>query len=264
MNPQEFIASGILEKYILGLASAEEQREVDRFVQEYPEVRTEMEAIERAMENYLNLHKVKTPDGVEEEVLKRIATDPGVVSTKMDQNMTRSFNWAAVLLGGLFLAAVAGLVWLNQSNNELQASLDQLNAQMQTLQSDCDSVRTVNQDFLQKIQILQNIDNQPTYMRGTPKAPQAIAVVYWNQQTQKSYLNPVNLSPPPPGQQYQLWAIVDGNPVDMGVFDLVVGGLQLQEVPFISNPQAFAITLEPEGGNPSPTLEEMVVIGNVS
>jgi anti-sigma-K factor RskA len=63
--------------------------------------------------------------------------------------------------------------------------------------------------------------------------------------------------------QYQLWAIVDGNPVDLGVFDilnekeLVTKDLDLKKI------QAFAVTLEKKGGSPSPNLEKLYVIGNV-
>ena len=48
----------------------------------------------------------------------------------------------------------------------------------------------------------------------------------------------------------------------MGVFKVVISA-GFQEVPFIENAAAFAVTLENRGGSPTPTLEEMVVIGNV-
>lgn len=34
-------------------------------------------------------------------------------------------------------------------------------------------------------------------------------------------------------------------------------------IPFIDNPRAFAVTLEPRGGSENPTLEQMYVIGEV-
>ena len=90
-------------------------------------------------------------------------------------------------------------------------------------------------------------------------------ILFWL--TLKPYsfdLEITNLPPVPTGKQYQLWAIVDGTPVDMGVFDVSIGPENFMEVQHIENPQAFAVTVENEGGSPTPTLEEMVVIGNVS
>ncbi len=72
----------------------------------------------------------------------------------------------------------------------------------------------------------------------------------------------LRLPPPPSDKQYQLWVIVDGTPADMGVFEAILTGNTLQEIPFVENPQAFTVTLEKRGGSPTPTLEEMVVIGN--
>jgi anti-sigma-K factor RskA len=62
--------------------------------------------------------------------------------------------------------------------------------------------------------------------------------------------------------QYQLWAIIDGKPVDAGVFDGNLAGLvKMKEIP--SGAKTFAVTIEPRGGNASPTLEKMQVVGNV-
>ena len=71
-----------------------------------------------------------------------------------------------------------------------------------------------------------------------------------------------SLPAPSEEQQYQLWAIVDGQPVDAGVFDIEKGNI-LQQLKTISNAQAFAVTLEKKGGSPTPTLAALFLIGNV-
>ncbi len=52
MNTKEYIESGILEIYILGLASKAESDEVEKMATLYPEVKQEMEAIAIALEKY--------------------------------------------------------------------------------------------------------------------------------------------------------------------------------------------------------------------
>ncbi len=59
----------------------------------------------------------------------------------------------------------------------------------------------------------------------------------------------------------QLWAIVEGKPVDAGMIDACSGLCKMKN---ISNASAFAITLEKRGGSPTPNLEQLQVIGNVT
>jgi len=97
-------------------------------------------------------------------------------------------------------------------------------------------------------------------MKGTENAPEAMAYVYWNQQTSEVYLRIQSLKQLAQENQYQLWAIVDGKPVDAGVFDGIENGLlKMKE---LTGAAAFAVTIEPRGGKPSPTLETLQVIGN--
>jgi anti-sigma-K factor RskA len=72
-----------------------------------------------------------------------------------------------------------------------------------------------------------------------------------------------NLPAAPTGKQYQLWTIVDGVPVDMGMLDNDFREKVISMKTAKGNVAAFAITLEKQGGSPSPTLEEMYVLGNV-
>ncbi len=72
------------------------------------------------------------------------------------------------------------------------------------------------------------------------------------------------MPPPPAGKQYQLWALVDGQPRDMGILALEAADLSLANVPFVAGAGAFAITIEPLGGSPSPSLDQLVMMGAVN
>jgi anti-sigma-K factor RskA len=61
--------------------------------------------------------------------------------------------------------------------------------------------------------------------------------------------------------QYQLWALVGGKPVDLGVFDAPADSTQMKEMKSIARADAFAVTLEPKGGSINPTMDQMVVLG---
>lgn len=56
---KEFIKSGILEQYVLGCISSTESTEVELMAATYPEIKMEIEAIEKSMEAYAMEHAVK-------------------------------------------------------------------------------------------------------------------------------------------------------------------------------------------------------------
>jgi anti-sigma-K factor RskA len=99
-------------------------------------------------------------------------------------------------------------------------------------------------------------------MTGTPNSPQSLASVYWNENSKEVYLSIQNMKELARENQYQLWAIIDGKPVDAGVFDGNMAGLlKMKEIG--AGAVTFAVTIESRGGKPSPSLQTMQVAGNV-
>ena len=100
-------------------------------------------------------------------------------------------------------------------------------------------------------------------MPGTKAFPEALATVFWNPSSQQVYLKVNKLPEPTADKQYQLWAIVDGKPVDMGVFEMGDTTSLLQKMKVTGKAQMFAITLEKKGGALAPTMEQMYVAGKI-
>ena len=48
-------------------------------------------------------------------------------------------------------------------------------------------------------------------------------LVFWNTRTHQVAVQVQSLPPLPADKQYQLWSMVDGKPVDAGVFDATTG-----------------------------------------
>jgi anti-sigma-K factor RskA len=64
----------------------------------------------------------------------------------------------------------------------------------------------------------------------------------------------------PTDKQYQLWALIDGKPVDLGLFDQPQRNVILK----MKNTQkadAFAITIESRGNTGGPNLEQLQSMG---
>ena len=80
MNVQDYIDNGMVESYVLGLATPEEARELERLMQEYPELRREFKAVENTIHNLWLEDAVPPPMELRERSLQPLAwadTDPG-------------------------------------------------------------------------------------------------------------------------------------------------------------------------------------------
>ncbi len=76
MDIQSFIQSGLLEAYVMGQCTAQERAEVERMAAAHPEVRAELDAIERALEKVAQANAVPPPAGLRDQILERIQAEP--------------------------------------------------------------------------------------------------------------------------------------------------------------------------------------------
>lgn len=258
MDIKNYIASGILEQYVLGKLSPQEEAEVERYAGQHPEIRQELDAIELALEEYALLHGRMPPPGGLSALLQRLHAEHKLPIAASNRRL-RIMAYAA---GLLLAASLAGLLALYQMSRQQRAAIAGLEQQMDTLQQGCDSVQTYAQRLEDALDFLRHPATRPIVMESTGLSPGAVATVFYNQETQRSLLGVGQLPAPVSGKQYQLWAIIASGPVSMGVFDVQPDSQAFLEVPFVANAQAFAVTLENSGGSPAPTMDQMYVIGN--
>lgn len=263
MDIQAYISSGILEAYLLGDLPEQEAAEVEKLAEEYPEIRAELHRIEKALERYAQMLGTPPPPGTLTEVLEKL---PARTSSAVQPKGPSRARYGLLTWGSLAVAllGILAALWFYRQVKDLQSELSETQSELQILQEDCDEIRSQNERLSRNIDLLVSDATVPVKMEGTELAPGAVATVYFNPANQAAFLNAGSLPQPPSGKTYQLWALIDGNPVDMGIFDLNTSDEEdLVEVPFIEGAQAFAVTLEDAGGNPTPTLSQMYVIGNV-
>lgn len=261
MNIKEYIESGILEMFVFGKLSKTEEEEVLRNANQYPEIKEELTKIELAFEQYAISYGVPPPPGTLSGILRKTGS---LSNTEFKSSGSSSaINY---LLTALTAVSFLGAYYFYNSYQQAQEKIAGTQAQLAQLEEDCNSIRSRNTSLFAQTEVLLNPDYSNISMGATGKYENtdSRAGVLYNTVEEKAWLNTQSLPPAPAGKQYQLWAIVDGKPVDMGVFDLTVEqDTVLQEVPFIAQAQAFAVTIETEGGSPTPSLEEMIVVGNV-
>lgn len=259
MNIQEYISSGVLEAYALGALGEAERAEVERNIIQYPALREELARIEDTQEALLLKMTLTPPASVKSNVMHAITPRGKVVEIGV---VRWKYAAAAAIVMALALAYLAYDYRDKWLHSEL--ALNKMIAQNRQVAED---YNRVNQR-LDKMESDLNVINNPAFtkvvMKGTPNAPQALASVYWNSQTKEIYLSIQSMRELSREKQYQLWAEIDGKMVDAGVFDGNVSGLIKMKKMAKEKVAVFAVTIEPRGGRPEPTVETIQVAGKVS
>ena len=275
VSNNEFIASGILELYAAGGLSQEERREVESRAASSPEVRAALDEACIAMEQYASSYAVKPRAGLKESILGRIESER-VSNLSPDNKPTNAiplypsqeteaspYKWMFAASITLFL--LSGFLSYHFYTKWQQAE-DRLALAVASEQLMAQNIETASfktQQLESVISILRNPDYKPVKLTGVEANPDANMVVYWNANQQQVYVGNIQLPAPPAGMQYQLWALDNGKPIDAGMIALNGETTYLQKMKAIGSAQAFAVTLEPEGGSVNPTLEKLTVLGEV-
>ena len=101
---------------------------------------------------------------------------------------------------------------------------------------------------------------------GQDISPTSYAKVYWNHEQNKVFIDAQGLPSPPKGFAYQVWSLKLNPlaPTSIGLLEkFEENGQKVFELPNANDSQAFGITLEPEGGSETPTLEQLYTLGVV-
>ena len=250
MNTQEYISSGIVESYVLGLASDEESREFEKMCSQYPEVLAARTAYELALEKEAMENAISPPADLRNKIIDRIST-PGI-NVSIQSAPARKISWIKYAAAASVIL-LAGSMYFNIS----------LYNKNKNLHNNYDTVLSKLNDVQKDIQVLQQNPNiKMASMNGTGVSPHSYATVYWDTTSHDVYLLANNLPIPASDKQYQLWAIFNGQPVDLGVFDIKKEKLLIQ-AKNAQGAEAFAISLENKGGSPSPTMEKIYVMGKL-
>lgn len=262
MNIQEYIASGILETYLLGGLSAAEAGEVEAYAKQYPQIREALDLLEEDLEKLAFSQAEAPPASLASRISAQL--DFKVPEEEVKVIPIPSFYRPAIAASvtlALIASTAAGIFWNKWQHAEGRVLA--LETEKNTLAENINLTRQELDRSQRYLSLLQDSSSVLVTLKGSALSPHAAAKVLWNKSTQEVYLGGIAALPTPAEeQQYQLWAIVDGQPVDAGVFDLEHPQV-MQQLKTIGKAQAFAITLEKKGGSPTPTLANLYLIGNV-
>lgn len=241
MNINEYIESGMLESYVLGTTTPSEAVEVERLAKENPNLQSEINKIQNTLEEYAFAHAVNPPIYLKESIRQQLTFNDNI-KPFTPKAPVKAFNRIAASWVLLALSIAANVwFWGSWQSSESKAlALESQNLQL------AQGKEILKANYQQEVAVLQDLSTKRINLAGQPTSPNAKAMIYWNTNTNEVYLSSLKLPVAPAEKQYQLWAIVDGKPVDAGLIEDTTHLLKMKS---FGKAVAFAISLEAKGGS---------------
>lgn len=281
MNENEYIQSGIAESYVMGLLDESDKAKFERMCKTNPELKDLRTTFELDLQKHALENTIEAPLGVKHSIFEKLGLStnddlapvlPITTLTHSSDNkatpiqFVKRLRFTAIAATVLLIVSIAINFYYFKINKALKDLNETLVTSNQTLVTTNASIKTQMNDYKEYLSVITDTGMAIIRMLGsnveTSPAPSSNAIVYWNKQSKNVYLNASNLPQAPKNKQYQLWALVNGIPVDAGIFD-VDTMLHIVKMKNMPSADAFAVTLENIGGSPTPTMEQLYLLGKV-
>ncbi len=263
MDVKEYIASGILELYVAGQLSGEENLKVAEYAEMYPEIQQEIEEIEASI---LALSKTLSPKSSMQfdDIKQRIASDG---TSKVVKLPNRKVNWLWYVGWAASLILAVGTAYLYLQNEELKSEIKVVKDQRIDLEKQIEEAQNSLAESESLLETLRDRNIKVVPLGGQEVSPASYAKVYWNKEQQKVFIDAQGLPEPPEGMVYQVWSLTLNplTPTSVGLLeDFISDENRIFALENPNSSEAFGITLEPAGGSASPNLEQLYALGTVS
>lgn len=263
MNAKEIIESGNLEMYVCGALPPDEALQVENAIKTYPEVKREIELIEESLVHLAESVSPTLQAMTWSNILSIIRNGRKINNTKV-----RSLNWASVTGWAAAILFMGGIMWMLKQTNDLNNSLKVTTTENVILKEKKTSAENQLAETSEIFEVLRSKDYQAYTLPGNQAvAPQAFAKVYFNKKDNVAYIDTNGLPTAPRGKVYQVWSLKMEplTPTSVGLISLENktsdGIYKFVNFP---DPEAFGITLEPEGGSETPNLSQLYILGTIS
>lgn len=271
MDIQSYIQSGAVENYVLGLANAEETAEIEELRNKYVEIEDAINEFSIALEGEALVHAIEPPPEIKTKIIDAIKQDGDssyhFISANEAQttpviSMNRSSNWKMIAAASaiLFIVSASLNFYLFSKYSANKDAYQALLSERETMQVNNQMYQTQLKEW-QLAAVMMADTGMATVKMKSVNGKDDAATVFWNKASKDVYVMVNKLPEPLSGKQYQLWAMVNGTPVDAGLLDpSCISVCKMKNIP---KAQAFAITLEKEGGNRVPNLKALYVMGSI-
>jgi anti-sigma-K factor RskA len=239
----EYISSGIIEKYVMGLASPQEREEFERLQSHFPELARARIIFESYLEEKAQEQAIEPPLQLKEKILQafREESDTVEINTIVGRGKKKEFRkgpgiYWAIAACVILLAGCIGLIWFFYKKNA------QLKSEMAITEMKKVSLAKRADQFDQQLEKANLV--KEAQVQIFEKGMNATMRVFWDTTSHDVYMVVYDLPLLPPTQQYQIWAIQGKQVKSLGLFDATGQDKLILKLNEAQKADSFAITIE--------------------
>ena len=244
---QIFLESGLLDSYIIGTTTRNENLEVESYIAKFPEVEAEYEKLQDNLEILAKAHSVEAPKCILNAILEEISEETPVIQMFSSPTHKRApwFSIAASIAALIFAGTAFSLYEQNMSlTHENQVVVDQIFDLRNDIEDNNNKLENVMLEFMK----LNNPETEKYVLRGNSRAKNLKTVAYINAVDKTSMIDIVSLPKLPENQTYQIWAELQDRMVNLGILDESERN-KLKTIPYMENALGLSITIEAKAGS---------------
>ncbi|HEX7845034.1 MAG TPA: anti-sigma factor [Chitinophagaceae bacterium] len=243
MDIKAYIASGIVETYVLGMASPAEKAEFEKLAEIYPELVSARNEFELGLEEKAFANAIPPPFEVKERVLDLISQEAAVEAVKRimyeESNpppvrKISSMRWAVTTSIVLLVGSLTFIYWLYTKNQQLKADIAQSKETLEQLDQQKRSFEEATlpeNSSAKQVKVI------------TPETVPATINVFWDSTNTHVYLVIRDLIKLAENEKYQLWSITKGKYQSLGLFDAPDNDKLVLKLNNSQQAEAFAISI---------------------
>lgn len=243
-NVKIFLLSGLLEEYVMGLTSPDQNVEIERYIAEYEEVKVEYENILKNIKGKTGAMSVPPSNEVRAHILSR-------AKNELKMSVHPLYKHLAIAASLLFLLSVSFTFRFYVNSERLATS----NLSMQLALDEMRSNQEESGAILARYDFMTNPYTKTLELKSSDELITFDLMALWNDEMGSGHAILKNVPSAPTAHCYQMWADVDGEMISMGILQT---GQEWVELKYLKNAKSLNVTIEKEGGSPHPTVSRLI------
>lgn len=251
MDKKMILDNGLLEQYLLGELNAQECEQIERALASDAELKAQFDALEKDFEILGLENAIEPPRRIKHQLIQDIREAGESKNNKSTNNLKFYLGIAASVAALLML----GSFWMYNELSDVKQQLQTVETEKTELN---DKLNNLNQQLENKTALFATLthpDTEQYVLKGNTLMPNGKVVSYVNHSTKSVVINTERLPKLDDAHDYQMWADVEGEMINMGV---IAKDQNLMAMNYIDHAESLNITIEPAGGNDHPTVSQLV------
>lgn len=253
MDKTYILENNLLERYSIGDLDSTERDQVDKALMTYPELKEELLRIESSFEGMAFDNAIDVPAQVKSELMGAITSnsETRTISISPSKSLRPYLNIAASIAILLTVSTAYLFTQLNATKNQLKV----VESENIELNNNLNSLNNFLEETNKWYALVNDPDVDKYILEGNNLMPEAKVISYVNDVDKSVVINTAYLPKLDNDHDYQMWADVEGEMINMGV---ITTETEMLAMTYIDDAESLNITIEPAGGNDHPTVSKLI------